>query len=51
MNESIAILVVGCGHMGTSHARAYKKHTGFHIAGLVSRGLESRQKLANVSSL
>ncbi len=47
MHEFISVLVVGCGHMGTSHARAYKKHPGFQIVGLVSRGLESRQKLAD----
>ncbi len=46
MNESISVLVVGCGHMGTSHARAYKNMPGFHIVGLVSRGAASRQKLA-----
>jgi predicted dehydrogenase len=46
MSETIAVLVAGCGHMGTSHAYAYKKHPGFHIAGLVSRGPASRKKLA-----
>ncbi len=46
MSKSISVLVVGCGHMGTSHAYAYKEHAGFHIAGLVSRGVASRQKLA-----
>lgn len=46
MSESISVLVVGCGHMGTSHAYAYKKHPGFHIVGLVSRSLESRKRLA-----
>jgi predicted dehydrogenase len=46
MSKSIRVLVVGCGHMGTSHARAYKKLAGFEIAGLVSRGAASREKLA-----
>ena len=32
------ILVVGCGNMGTSHARAYHTLDGFEICGLVSRG-------------
>lgn len=46
MSDSINVLVVGCGHMGTSHARAYNKLDGFGIAGLVSRGAASREKLA-----
>ena len=37
-NEPIKILVVGCGNMGASHAKAYEKHPGFEICGLVSRG-------------
>lgn len=39
-------LVVGCGNMGTSHARAYHKLPNFQIVGLVSRGAESREKLS-----
>ncbi|MEZ4809101.1 MAG: Gfo/Idh/MocA family oxidoreductase [Allomuricauda sp.] len=39
-------LVVGCGNMGTSHARAYHKLDGFEIVGLVSRGAESRERLS-----
>jgi predicted dehydrogenase len=39
-------LIVGCGHMGTSHARACRRMAETHeIVGLVSRGAESRQKL------
>src|SRR5690625_5784 len=45
-NEKIDILVVGCGNMGTSHARAYNKMDEFNIVGLVSRGSESRERLA-----
>ncbi len=41
----IKILVAGCGHMGTSHARAYHKMPEFEIVGLVSRGAASRAKL------
>lgn len=33
--------------MGTSHARAYNKLDGFEIAGLVSRGPESRNRLSD----
>jgi predicted dehydrogenase len=46
MPQKIRILVVGCGHMGVSHARAYDKMSAdFEIVGLVSRGPASRQKL------
>ena len=45
MNSSqLRVLVVGCGHMGASHALAYDKHPGFDIVGLVSRG-SSKNKL------
>jgi predicted dehydrogenase len=46
MSSPLRILVVGCGHMGTSHARAYHSLPGdFEIVGLVSRNPGSRQKL------
>ncbi|WP_108246657.1 Gfo/Idh/MocA family protein [Muricauda brasiliensis] len=44
---SLKVLVVGCGNMGTSHARAYHKLNGFEIVGLVSRGAKSRERLSN----
>jgi predicted dehydrogenase len=44
--EKIKILVVGCGNMGTSHARAYHNLPGFEIAGLVSRKPQSRERLS-----
>ena len=47
MAQPIRVLVVGCGNMGASHARAYHKMDEFKIAGLVSRGEESRQKLSD----
>lgn len=37
-NNDIRVLVVGCGNMGSSHARAYHELDGFHICGIVSRG-------------
>lgn len=46
MKETIKVIVVGCGNMGTSHARAYHKLNGFEIVGLVSRTPESREKLS-----
>lgn len=46
MKDPISILVVGCGNMGASHARAYHKMSEFEIVGLVSRGPESRSRLS-----
>jgi predicted dehydrogenase len=43
---NIRILVVGCGNMGTSHARAYHNLAPFEIVGLVSRTAKSREKLS-----
>jgi predicted dehydrogenase len=45
--DLLKTLVVGCGNMGTSHARAYHTLDGFEIAGLVSRGAKSRERLSN----
>ncbi len=47
MNK-IKILVVGCGNMGTSHARAYHQIKQFEIVGLVSRKPKSRENLSAV---
>lgn len=38
MNKPIRILVVGCGNMGASHAKAYHDFEEFEIVGLVARG-------------
>ncbi len=46
VKKKIDVLVVGCGNMGTSHARAYHKLEGFKIAGLVSRRPDSRNRLS-----
>ena len=46
MSKKLKVLVVGCGNMGTSHARAYHQLADFEIVGLVSRGPESREKLS-----
>ncbi len=44
--DDIRVLVVGCGHMGSSHARAYRRLSeDFEIVGLVSRGAASRRRL------
>ena len=45
-DRPLRILVAGCGHMGSSHARAYHRlGSGFSIAGLVSRGPATRARL------
>ena len=45
MTKPLRVLVVGCGHMGGSHARAYQRIPEFKIVGLVSRGPSSREAL------
>lgn len=40
--KPIRILVVGCGNMGASHAKAYHDFEQFEIVGLVSRGDSKR---------
>ncbi len=45
MADSVKILVVGCGHMGISHAKAYHAMPGFEIVGIVARGEASRRNL------
>src|SRR5688500_6811800 len=37
-SNDIRVLVVGCGNMGSSHAKAYQTLDGFQICGIVSRG-------------
>ena len=46
MKKPIGVIVVGCGTMGSSHARAYHEMAGFEIAGLVSRNPDSRERLS-----
>jgi len=43
--QPIKVLVAGCGHMGTSHAKAYHAMPGFEIVGVVARGEASRRAL------
>jgi predicted dehydrogenase len=42
----VRVLIAGCGTMGSSHARAYRRIGGFEIVGVVSRGPGSRERLA-----
>ncbi len=46
MNKPIKVVVVGCGNMGSSHARAYHMLEGFELAGLVDRAPAPRGRLA-----
>lgn len=41
----IDVLIVGCGNMGISHAKAYAARSDCKIVGIVSRGAESRARL------
>ncbi|MFT4842258.1 MAG: putative dehydrogenase [Planctomycetota bacterium] len=43
---AMSVLVVGCGNMGSSHARAYHQLEDFQVVGLVARGEASRTKLS-----
>ncbi len=43
---ALTVLVVGCGNMGSSHARAYQQLDDFEVVGLVARGKASRDKLS-----
>ncbi len=44
--NKLKVLVAGCGHMGTSHARAYHSMEAFDIVGLISRTPASRNRLS-----
>ncbi len=46
MNKKISVIVIGCGNMGASHARAYYKLEGFELVGLVDRNPGKRNILA-----
>jgi predicted dehydrogenase len=43
---TIRVVVIGCGNMGSSHARAYHRLEGFELAGLVDRNPETRARLS-----
>ena len=40
------VIVIGCGHMGSSHARSYKSNESFELVGLVDLYPTAREKLA-----
>ncbi|MDH5397160.1 MAG: Gfo/Idh/MocA family oxidoreductase [Cyclobacteriaceae bacterium] len=43
--KNYKVLIVGCGNMGASHAKAYHEMENCQIVGLVSRGKASRDKV------
>lgn len=43
---ALRALVVGCGNMGASHARAYHTNPGYELVGLVARSAQRRAPLA-----
>ena len=47
MSEPIKVIVIGCGNMGSSHARSYHKSPGFKLVGLVDQNPENREKLSD----
>ena len=46
VDRPLRVLVAGCGNMGSSHALAYHRMPEFEVAGVVSRGPESRARLS-----
>ena len=46
MSARLKVLVVGCGNMGSSHARAYHADPGFELVGVVDRVPAPRHVLA-----
>ncbi|MFH0989992.1 MAG: Gfo/Idh/MocA family oxidoreductase [bacterium] len=44
--KSVRAVVVGCGTMGSSHARAYAGNEGFELVGLVDRSAEKAESLS-----
>ncbi|MCG8309565.1 MAG: Gfo/Idh/MocA family oxidoreductase [Cytophagales bacterium] len=46
MSDKVNVIVVGCGNMGSSHARAYHKLEGFNLIGLVDKNAEIRDRLS-----
>lgn len=46
MDNRLKVVVVGCGNMGSAHARAYSAEPGFDLVGLVDTFPGARGKLA-----
>ena len=46
MRARLSVVVVGCGNMGSSHAKAYHSDPGFELVGVVDRVPGPRRALA-----
>ncbi|MCD6598302.1 MAG: Gfo/Idh/MocA family oxidoreductase, partial [Bacteroidales bacterium] len=46
MEKQVKVIVIGCGNMGSSHARAYHKLAGFDLVGLVDMNPEISARLS-----
>ncbi len=45
--KTVRVIVVGCGNMGSSHARAYAQNKGYELVGLVDRTSQNASRLSN----
>src|ERR1700732_1249506 len=45
MPEKLRVLVVGLGHMGVTHAKAYDRLDGYELAGLCCRSIARRDDI------
>jgi predicted dehydrogenase len=45
MPEKLRVLVVGLGHMGLTHAKAYDRLDGYELAGLCCRSIANRDDI------
>ena len=48
MTKPLRVLVVGLGHTGVSHAKAYDKIDGYELAGLCCRSIAKRDDIAKL---
>ena len=46
--EKIKVMIVGCGNMGTSHAKAYHNIDGYELCAIVDKSEANRQKVNNL---
>src|ERR1700727_292949 len=48
MPEKLRVLVVGLGHMGVTHAKAYDRLDGYELAGLCCRSIAKRDDMVKL---
>lgn len=51
MTRAIRVLLVGAGHMGSSHGRAFDRIQGFELVGIVTRGRSGALLAAELSGV